>query len=157
MREPVEFRLTNKWEIPRERHVVAAVLYHLPGWTAWWPSWRRLDFEGNVRSVTIGSAVQCTLKGALPYKLMFELTVKEHAPDEYTSYVVTGGLKGTGSLTLRATGDDKTTVTFDWNVTPIARTLEMASRWEFLRVLVEANHDQVMEEGERGLMNRLGC
>jgi len=123
-----------------------------------WPGWWR-GIE-NVRELEkgdadgIGRVQRFTWKGALPYRLEFDVRITEVVTMETIVGVASGDVDGTGVWRF-AQDQGGTLVRYEWSV----RT----ARWWLTALAALAgplmvwNHDLVMRRGEAGLAGYLGA
>lgn len=146
------YSFVTNWRFDAPIDVVFDAIRDYQAWPSWWPSIaaaRRVragDADG------IGETVAFTFRTRLPYKLTFLMTTtRVQRPTELDGRA-SGELAGTGRWRL-ATDGDGTRVTYYWDVRTtrwwmnlLAPLAKPAFKW---------NHDQVMEDGRRGLARLL--
>ena len=146
-----EYRFVTVWRIPAAIERVWKALNTADQYGDWWPN--VVDFRDLTPGVSgVGARVERVIRGRLPYRLRYAVTITRSEPLRELAYDSTGDLTGDGRFVLEEK-DGNIDVTFHWNV----RT----SHWWMnafafiLRPLLSWNHHQVMAEGERGLIEWL--
>ena len=121
-------------------------------WASWWPSFERVEQTEPGDERGVGAVHRYTVKGALPYRVSFEMRtilVEKHRRIEGEAL---GDVRGRGIWVFD--GDEQLThVRYDWIV-------ETTRPWMILlapiaRPLFGWNHHRVMRRGLEGLTERL--
>lgn len=149
--EPYHF--VTKWffHAPIER--VWEEIVDISSWPSWWPSWKKAVSHGS-SPLQLGSVVDHEVRGNLPYSLHFRTAVTLFHPPRLLELTSSGDLVGTGVLVLKLQ-DDGTAVNYDWDVGMPHPLLNLLGKLPFTRALLEKNHDNVMDDGYRGLKKRV--
>jgi len=146
------FEFATLWRFEAPLDAVWDAVYHSENWPQWWrglTSVVRLSPEG---SDVVGSVQRFTWKGALPYRLTFDILTTRVEHQSLIEGVASGDLAGVGTWRL-SWEEGVTVVRYDWKVS-MARSWLKALAFA-ARPLVSWNHDKIMQWGERGLSERL--
>jgi hypothetical protein len=123
-------------------------------WPSWWPGMERVEQIAAGDEQLIGAIHRHTVKGALPYRIRFDLRTTSVQAHRRMEGEVSGDLLGRGCWTLSTDEDGTTTqVRCDWTVEPAGGW--MSALAPILRPLYGWNHHVVMRRGQRGLAARL--
>ncbi len=146
------YEFVTSWRIHAGLPEVWEVIYHSELWPEWWQGLERVVETEQGTGDGVGNLRRYTWKGALPYRLTFDIRttcIEHHVRIEGKA---SGDLNGTGTWRFAREGDF-TRVRHDWRVwtgkwwmnvlAPVARPV---FRW---------NHDKIMEWGRAGLVKRL--
>ena len=147
-----DYTFLTQWHFDAPLADVWDLLYHPVNWPGWWKAVVAVEEVASGDARGIGSIKRFTWRGALPYKLTFNMETTELKHHRIIAGKASGELEGTGRWTL-AEAEDGTQVTYVWQVNankawmrwlaPVARP---AFRW---------NHDLVMRWGEEGMRRQL--
>ncbi|MCP9470396.1 MAG: SRPBCC family protein [Nitrospira sp.] len=137
---------------PMER--VWEEIVNVTEWPSWWTSWKKAVAHDPASQAQLGSVVDHEVRGRLPYTLRFKTVVTAFEPPRLLTIASSGDLIGTGTFVLESFNDG-TAVTYRWDVGLSNPLLNVLGRVSFTRALMEKNHDAVMDEGYRGLKERL--
>lgn len=148
-----DYRFSTVWRVKASRQVVWDILCHPDLWPEWWDSLVQITElkKGDVQG--IGALHRYTWKGALPYRLTFDIHVLTIEPLCLLEGEASGEVEGRGVWSLSEQGVE-TVVRYDWNIRTNTRWMNLLAplagpvfRW---------NHDRVMRDGAKGLARRLG-
>jgi hypothetical protein len=148
------YHFVTNWYFKAPVESVWDELADVKSWPSWWPSWRKAEFHGSESKVQLGTITDNEVKGELPYSLRFinEVTLLQ------TPYLMenksSGDLVGKGKIVLEQQ-DDGTAVTIYWDVATSNPIFNLLGKLPFVRAMIERNHDYVMDDGFRGLKQRL--
>jgi len=146
------YRFVTNWRLDAPVAAVWEEINHSERWPQWWQSVLAVVELQKGDETGVGSVRRYTWRGALPYKLTFDMrttVVEKHARLEG---VATGELSGHGCWTFAGQGS-VTTVRYDWEVDANKAWMRLLS--PIARPLFEWNHDIVMNRGLEGLTSRL--
>jgi uncharacterized protein YndB with AHSA1/START domain len=148
------YHFVTNWsfEAPVER--VWAEIADAHSWPDWWPSYRKVTALDQASTIQVGSRVATEVKGKLPYSLRFTGEVTGLQAPYLMEIKSSGALVGEGKFVLEER-DGGTAVTYYWDVGTANPVLNLLARLPFVRAMIEENHDYVMDEGFRGLKQRL--
>ena len=146
------YRFSTVWRVEASIQEVWDVFSHPDQWPEWWESLERIVEikKGDIQG--IGALHRYTWKGALPYRLTFDINVLNILPARCLRGKPVGRLKGevcglflpvAQKPSSDMTGTFRTTIRWMNYLAPLAAPV---FRW---------NHDTVMREGARGLARKL--
>jgi hypothetical protein len=143
-----QYSFVTRWRVEAPIDAVYEAIRSYQAWPSWWPSIAAAEQLEPGDTEGLGETVEFTFRTKLPYTLRFKMTTTSVKPPTELDGRAEGELAGTGRWRLAPDGAG-TRVTYYWDVrtarwwmnllAPIARP---AFKW---------NHDQVMEDGRRGL------
>ncbi|MCG1031037.1 SRPBCC family protein [Bacillus amyloliquefaciens] len=148
-----DYQFSTVWRVEASVQEVWEILCHPDLWPEWWESLEQIIElkKGDVRG--IGALHRYTWKGALPYRLTFDIHVLTIQPLCLLEGEASGEVEGRGVWSLSERGRE-TIVRYDWDIRTNARWMNVLAplagpvfRW---------NHDRVMRDGAKGLARRLG-
>ncbi|AOK15867.1 polyketide cyclase [Burkholderia cepacia] len=149
-----EYRFSTTWRVDAPLAAVWDAIYQVDRWPDWWKgAVRTVEIEpGDARGV--GALHRYTWKGALPYRLTFDMRVRRVEPRHALEGRASGAIEGDGCWSFAVDGE-RTIVRYDWHIRTHVRWM---NRLEPLgRPLFRWNHDVVMRAGARGLAQLLGA
>jgi len=148
------YHFVTKWffQAPIER--VWEEIVDIPSWPSWWVGWEKAAFHGSAPPLQLGSVIDHEVRGRLPYRVRFRTIVTLFQPPHRLEIASSGDLVGTGSLILELQ-DHGTAVTYSWDVCLSNPLLNFLGNLPFTRIVLEKNHDSVMDDGYRGLKKRI--
>jgi uncharacterized protein YndB with AHSA1/START domain len=146
------YRFVTTWHLEAPITAVWDEIYASERWPEWWPSVLSVVVLQNGDDHGVGAVRRYTWRGALPYKLTFDMTTTAVEKPVRLEGSARGELSGRGCWTLADAGG-ATTVCYDWQVD--ANKLWMRVVSPLARRLFEWNHDVVMDRGLEGLRTRL--
>jgi polyketide cyclase/dehydrase/lipid transport protein len=127
---------------------VWSVVLDIERYPAWWKNFRRVTISrGDGKSV--GSVIQCEVRGSLPYSLTYALEVLEAEEHRHILLRSTGDLVGSGRWEFAAVDPEVVKAVYSWDVAttnPILNLLAPLARGALAR-----NHQQVMANGYAAL------
>lgn len=148
-----DYQFSTVWRVEASVQEVWEILCHPDLWPEWWESLEQIIElkKGDVRG--IGALHRYTWKGALPYRITFDIHVLTIQPLCLLEGEASGEVEGRGVWSLTERGRE-TIVRYDWDIRTNARWMNVLAplagpvfRW---------NHDRVMRDGAKGLARRLG-
>ncbi len=144
------FRSDWRFRAPLER--TWDVVLDIDHYPAWWRDFRRVQVRrGDGKSV--GSVIDCEVRGALPYSLNYALEVMNRERLRSIELRSTGDLVGTGRWEFSLPAPDQSQAIYFWDVAttnPILNALAPLARWFFAK-----NHEQVMARGYDALRRHI--
>jgi hypothetical protein len=148
----VTYSFVTRWRFDAPIDAVWDAIRNYRAWPTWWPSIADARPIAPGDATGVGETVEFAFRTRLPYQLRFRMTTVRVDPPRAIDGRADGELQGTGRWRLSPDAGG-TRVTYYWDVrtnrwwmnalAPIARP---AFHW---------NHDQVMEDGRRGLTRLL--
>jgi polyketide cyclase/dehydrase/lipid transport protein len=146
VRVPYHFVTDWRFHAPLKR--VWSVVLDIERYPGWWKNFRRVAItRGDGKSV--GSIIECEVRGSLPYSLRYALEVVEANEDRHILLRSTGDLVGTGRWAFSETEPGISKVAYYWDVAttnPILNLLAPLARGALAR-----NHEHVMANGYASL------
>ena len=146
------YNFVDHWRFDAPLDIVWNEIADPLDWPAWWPSMERVEEIEPGDAQGVGALRRYTVKGALPYRVSFDMRTTVIDVGVRIEGEATGDVRGRGCWTFSA--DEKTThVRYDWSV-------ETTKRWMILLApvkgpLIAWNHHAVMHRGQQGLAARL--
>lgn len=148
-----EFR--TQWQIPAPLDRVWHELMHPEQWPTWWRGVEQVQLlSPGSNELGVGAIRRYTFRSRLPYRLRFTMQTTNIVPMSLIEGHASGELEGRGTWHLTP-GESMTLVRYDWQVT--ANKLWMRWLSPIARPAFEWNHDVIMNWGQLGLLQRLGC
>ncbi|RQR58362.1 polyketide cyclase [Burkholderia sp. Bp9125] len=149
-----EYRFSTTWRVDAPLAAVWHAIYEADRWPVWWKSAERtVEVEhGDARGV--GALHRYTWKGALPYRLTFDMRVLRVEPMRSLEGRASGAVEGHGHWSFADDGG-RTVVRYEWHIRTHVRWMNWLA--PLARPLFKWNHDVVMREGARGLAQWLGA
>jgi uncharacterized protein YndB with AHSA1/START domain len=145
---PETYHFVTDWRFQAPLQKVWSVVLDIEHYPGWWKNFRRVTItHGDGRSV--GSVIECEVRGSLPYSLKYELEVKE--ADEYRHILLrsTGDLVGTGRWEFSEVEPSTVKAVYYWDVATTNPILNVAAR--LAKSALARNHEQVMANGYAAL------
>jgi hypothetical protein len=151
-----EFSLTTTWSIPASLELVWLSLVDTEKWPSWW------KYVASVNELSPGNPNgfnnirQYLWHTCLPYSLLLNMRVVEVQPYRYLAVEVSGDLEGNGSCDIAwDSSAGRTKIDFLWQVQPCQDW--MKSFTIVAKPIFTWNHNQVMKQGEQGLIRHLAA
>lgn len=146
MAETYHFVTDWRFHAPLER--VWSVVLDIERYPGWWKNFRRVNIaRGDGKS--IGSLIECEVRGSLPYSLKYSLEVLEAEQHRHILLRSGGDLVGTGRWAFAQADDGVTAAQYFWDVATTNRILNLVA--PLARSALARNHEQVMANGYRAL------
>ncbi|MEM8487655.1 MAG: SRPBCC family protein [Bacteroidota bacterium] len=144
------FLTTWHFNAPIER--VWELIHNTSRWPIWWKAVQEVKEISRGDDAGIGSVKRFTWRGALPYRLTFDMTATEIEHLRVIAGRAQGELDGTGRWTFRE-DESGTHVQYVWEV----KATKFWMRWlsPLARPAFRWNHDLVMRWGEAGIRAEL--
>lgn len=146
MPEPYHFVTDWRFEAPVAR--VWSVVLDIGRYPGWWKNFRRVKVtRGDGKSV--GSVIECEVRGSLPYSLTYSLEVLESEQYRHILLRSSGDLIGMGRWKFEETEPGLTQAVYYWDVAttnPILNVIAPLAKGALAR-----NHEQVMANGYAAL------
>jgi hypothetical protein len=148
-----QFSLLSCWHLDAPIARVWDALIAVDDWPRWWRYVQDVVTLEEGDREGLGSLRRYTWSSRLPYRLSFDMRTTALRRPECMEGVAAGDLKGTGRWALRALGNTSC-VRYEWTVSVEKPWMTVLS--PLLAPVYEWNHNQVMDEGGRGLARHLG-
>ena len=148
-----QYSLVTVWhlDVPIER--VWEALVTPQDWPRWWRYVAAVVELEKGDAQGISALRRYTWSSRLPYRLSFNMRTTALVRPTLIEGVASGDLTGTGRWELREI-DDTAHVQYTWTVTTGKNWMNLLA--PILAPVFAWNHDQVMQEGGRGLAKHLG-
>jgi uncharacterized protein YndB with AHSA1/START domain len=151
--QSVHYSLVTQWHLAASIDLVWEALTAIEKWPCWWRYVKDVVAieKGGVDG--LNSVYRYTWTSKLPYRLCFNVRTSGLEKPQWIEGIADGDLKGVGRWELRDFGDN-TWVTYHWTVA--TEKVWMNALSPLLSPVFAWNHDQVMQEGGRGIARYLG-
>ena len=114
----------------------------------WWKNFRRVRIvRGDGKSV--GSIIECEVRGSLPYSLKYSVEVIEAEQNRHILLRSTGDLVGTGRWAFSEEEAGTTSAVYSWDVATTNPILNLIA--PLAKNALARNHQQVMANGYAAL------
>jgi uncharacterized membrane protein len=144
--EQYHFRTEWRFHAPLER--VWSVVLDIERYPGWWKNFRRVRIvRGDGRS--IGSIIECEVRGSLPYSLNYSVEVIEAEQNHHILLRSTGGLVGSGRWVFNVDAPGVASAVYFWDVATTNPVLNLIA--PLARNALARNHQQVMANGYAAL------
>ncbi len=140
------------WHLAAPLHLVWETIYHSENWPEWWPGLLSVVELEKGDDCGIGNLRRYCWKGWLPYRLVFDIRTTHIVQPFLLAGTASGDLSGTGVWRLREYGDE-VMVQYKWQVATRKKWMNLLA--PLARPLFRWNHDQVMRQGEAGLIRHI--
>ena len=120
----------------------------------WWKGVTAVEVLEPGDGDGVGELARYSWRSVLPYTLRFDSRVTRVEPPHLIEGHATGELEGVGVWRLFS-GPDGTAVLYSWRVRTTKAWMNVSG--PLARPGFRWNHDRVMEQGGRGLAERLGA
>jgi hypothetical protein len=144
------FEFVSIWHFDASVQAVWGILVDPATWPQWWNGLEASNVDHHPLG-SIGSSSELLWRSPLGYKLKLQLTLTQALEPRHTVFTSDGDLVGSGRCDL--SGDDSTTVTIIWRVSPTKPWMKALGT--LLAPIFKVNHASLMRAGERGLRRRL--
>jgi|SRR5581483_8555812 len=146
------YTFITRWRFEAPVAAVWDEISHPERWPSWWRAVESVTtlHEGDADGV--GTVRRYTWRGALPYRLTFDMRTTVVRRLERIEGAAVGDLTGRGCWQFSTEGP-VTFVRYEWEVEATRRWMQLAA--PVARPLFEWNHDLVMRWGFEGLARRL--
>ncbi len=148
-----EYHFSTIWRIKAPLQEVWDTLYHPDSWPDWWKNLQQVVEIGKGDDLGIGALHRYTWKGALPYRITFDIHISNIVPLQLLEGQASGEVEGSGQWFLVYDGT-YTLARYVWHVR--TNTAWMNYLAPLASPLFRWNHHTVMREGAKGLARKLG-
>ena len=145
---PTQYHFVTEWRFRAPLKKAWSVVLDIERYPGWWKNFRRVTItRGDGK--TVGSVIECEVRGSLPYSLHYALEVQE--ADEYRHILLrsTGDLVGTGRWEFSEADASIVNVVYYWDVATTNPILNLIA--PLARSALARNHKQVMANGYAAL------
>lgn len=144
---PEPYHFVTDWRFRARLQRVWEVVLDIERYPGWWKNFRRVTItRGDGRS--IGSVIECEVRGSLPYSLRYALEVIEAEQYRHILLRSTGDLVGTGRWAFSG-GDPETRAVYYWDVATTNPVLNLVA--PLAKGALARNHERVMANGYAAL------
>jgi hypothetical protein len=149
-----EYHFSTLWHLDAPLQQVWEAIYHPEHWPHWWKGVEQVSELEPGDDSGLGALQRYTWKGALPYRLTFDMRVTRIEPLITLEGVASGEVEGTGCWRFWREGVT-TIVLYEWHVSTTKRWMQLLD--PVARPLFKWNHDVVMDQGGLGLAHMLNA
>ena len=142
MAEPYHF--VTDWRFRATLEKVWTVVLDIERYPGWWTNFRRVKItRGDGKS--IGSVIECEVRGSLPYSLNYALEVLEATQHRYILLRSTGDLVGSGRWEFSEADPGSVKAVYYWDVATTNPILNLVA--PLAKSALARNHERVMANG----------
>jgi hypothetical protein len=145
---PETYHFVTDWRFRAPLQKVWSVVLDIERYPDWWKNFRRVKItRGDGKSV--GSVIECEVRGSLPYSLKYALEVWE--ADEYRQILLrsTGDLVGSGRWEFSEAEPSIVKAIYSWDVATTNPILNLVA--PLAKRALARNHERVMANGYAAL------
>jgi hypothetical protein len=146
------YEFVTNWEFDAPLDRVWNEIYHSERWPEWWKAVESVVSIAPGDESGVGAIRRYTWRGALPYRLRFDMTTTRVERLVRLEGIAKGELSGQGCWHFSSEGS-KARVRYDWEVETSKRWMQVLR--PIARPVFEWNHDAVMRWGLDGIKQRL--
>ncbi len=148
-----EYTFLTTWILDAPREHVWQAIYEVERWPEWWPGVRSVEQLEEGDDAGVGAVYRHEWRSVIPYPVRFDARITRVEPRDLIEADALGELSGTGRW--RLSGEDETTVTYEWNVHTTKAWMNLVAL--LARPVFRWNHNVVMHQGGVGLAELLGA
>lgn len=148
-----QYTLVTHWNLGAPVERIWDALVAAEEWPRWWRYVQAVDPVAKGDAHGIGTIRRYTWSSRLPYRLSFEMRTTALTHPTFIEGVAAGDLNGIGRWRISRLGNNAR-VRYEWTVTTGKRWMNLLA--PVLAPVFAWNHDQVMQEGGRGIARHLG-
>jgi hypothetical protein len=148
LRVSEQYHFVTDWRFRAPLPRVWSVVLDIERYPGWWKNFRRVKISrGDGKSV--GSVIECEVRGSLPYSLRYALEVRE--AEEYRHILLrsTGDLVGTGRWAFSEVEPGISNALYYWDVATTNPILNLVA--PLAKSALARNHERVMANGYAAL------
>jgi Polyketide cyclase / dehydrase and lipid transport len=145
---PEPYHFVTDWRFRATLERVWSVVLDIERYPGWWKNFRRVKImRGDGKSV--GSIIECEVRGSLPYSLTYALEVLD--AEEYRHILLrsTGDLVGSGRWDFSTVEPESVKAVYYWDVATTNPILNLLA--PLAKGALAKNHEQVMANGYAAL------
>jgi hypothetical protein len=147
-RVPELYHFVTDWRFLAPIARVWSVVLDIEQYPAWWKNFRRVKItRGDGKSV--GSVIECEVRGSLPYSLNYALDVVEAEANRHLLLRSTGDLVGNGRWEFAELEPGVARAVYYWDVSTTNPLLNLIA--PLAKGALARNHRQVMANGYAAL------
>jgi uncharacterized protein YndB with AHSA1/START domain len=147
------YELVTHWSFASPVRHVWQALRRPEEWPLWWKGVVTVQQLERGDANDVGAYRRMVWRGALPYRLAFNMRTVRVVTHSVIEGVADGELSGRGVWTLTQNVSGGTDVRYDWNVETTKAWMRLLG--PMAKPLFEWNHGVVMEWGRRGMEQKL--
>jgi hypothetical protein len=145
---PEQYHFVTEWRFRAPLDKVWSVVLDIQHYPGWWKNFRKVEIvRGDGKSV--GSMIECEVRGSLPYSLRYTLEVIEALLHQRIVLRSTGELVGTGRWEFSNVDTFTAKALYFWDVSTTNTILNLIA--PLARRALASNHDRVMANGYQAL------
>jgi hypothetical protein len=149
---PETYHFVTDWRFRAALERTWFVVLDIRNYPSWWKNFRRVNLlKGDGRS--IGSVIECEVRGSLPYSLKYSLEVMEAEEYRHLLLKSSGDLVGTGRWEFSSPEVGVSKAVYWWDVATTNPILNLIA--PLAKGLLARNHQQVMANGYAALRPRV--
>lgn len=143
-----QYHFVTDWRFRAPLEKVWTVVLDIERYPGWWKNFRRVKtIRGDGKS--IGSIIECEVRGPLPYSLNYTLEVREAEQYRHILLASTGDLVGTGRWAFSEVEPGTSKAVYAWDVATTNPILNLVA--PLAKRALARNHEQVMANGYAAL------
>jgi uncharacterized protein YndB with AHSA1/START domain len=143
-----QYHFVTDWRFRAPLEKVWTVVLDIERYPGWWKNFRRVKtIRGDGKSV--GSIIECEVRGSLPYSLNYTLEVREAEQYRHILLASTGDLVGTGRWAFSEVESGASKAVYAWDVATTNPILNLVA--PLAKRALARNHEQVMANGYAAL------
>ena len=145
---PEPYHFVTDWRFRATLEKVWTVVLDIERYPGWWTNFRRVKItRGDGKS--IGSVIECEVRGSLPYSLNYALEVLEATQHRYILLRSTGDLVGSGRWEFSEADPGSVKAVYYWDVATTNPILNLVA--PLAKGALARNHERVMANGYAAL------
>ena len=145
---PEQYHFVTEWRFRAPLERVWPVVLDIEKYPGWWRNFRKVNVvKGDGKSV--GSLIECTVRGSLPYDLRYTIEVVEAELYRRILLRSSGDLIGTGRWQFSKVDVSTTMAVYFWDVSTTNPILNLIA--PLAKKALASNHDRVMANGYAAL------
>ncbi|HEY8737624.1 MAG TPA: SRPBCC family protein [Candidatus Dormibacteraeota bacterium] len=143
-----EYHFVTDWRFRAPLEKVWTVVVDIERYPGSWKNFRGVRIiHGDGKSV--GSIIECAVRGSLPYSLTYTLEVREAEQYRHILLASTGDLVGTGRWAFSEAEPGTSKAVYAWDVATTNPVLNLVA--PLAKRALARNHEQVMANGYAAL------
>ncbi|TMD81961.1 MAG: polyketide cyclase [Chloroflexi bacterium] len=145
---PVTYHFRTEWRFVAPVDRTWSVVLDIERYPGWWKNFRRVTvIRGDGKS--IGSVVECEVRGSLPYSLTYSIEILEAQRPRHLLVRSSGELVGTGRWEFSEPVPGESLAVYYWDVATTNPILNLIA--PLARNALASNHTRVMANGYAAL------
>jgi len=145
---PEPYHFVTDWRFRATLERVWSVVLDIERYPGWWKNFRRVKIiRGDGKSV--GSIIECEVRGSLPYSLSYALEVLDAEQYRHILLRSTGDLVGSGRWDFSTVEPGSVKAVYYWDVATTNPILNLLA--PLAKGALAKNHEQVMANGYAAL------